>query len=81
MDIPLLLNFLQDNPDAPISSPWKQIYDVETWLIFYKNNESGFSIYDIRSLVNIQRGVLWDNSSYYATIDVPSNDTKYSTIN
>ncbi|CAL5191610.1 unnamed protein product [Lathyrus oleraceus] len=69
MDISVLLNFLQDNPDTLIPSPWKQIFDVETGLVYYKHSENGFLIYDFRPLVNIRRGIFLDNSLNSASID------------
>nr|XP_027186476.1 uncharacterized protein LOC113784457 [Cicer arietinum] len=71
MDIPVLLNFLHKNPDAIVPYPWQQIYDVETGLVYYKNCENGFVIYDFRPLVNIRRGIFWDNYSWSASIDCP----------
>ncbi|XP_050918264.1 uncharacterized protein LOC127135650 [Lathyrus oleraceus] len=79
MNISELLNFLKDNPNTTVPFPWKQIYDVETGLIFYKHIENGFFIYDFRPLVNIRRGVFWNNFLWSASIDCP--DTRQMITN
>ncbi|KAJ1382127.1 hypothetical protein SESBI_44537 [Sesbania bispinosa] len=71
MDTSILFNFLLNDPDGPVPSPWKRVCDIQTKLIYYSHNETGLMVLEFRPSVNIGGGVRMENSFWSTFIDEP----------
>ncbi|KAK7279169.1 hypothetical protein RJT34_24215 [Clitoria ternatea] len=57
MDTSELFNFIMNDPNAPVPSPWERVVDLQGRIIYYRHGVTGFMIYDFRPLVNFGGGV------------------------
>ncbi|KAG5060474.1 hypothetical protein JHK87_001503 [Glycine soja] len=62
MDTSVLFNFLLNDQECPVPFPWQAIIDIQKNLVYYRNNETEFVIYDFRPLVDLGGGVFFENT-------------------
>ncbi|KAL5180623.1 hypothetical protein HKD37_01G001712 [Glycine soja] len=61
MNTTVLFNFLLNDRECTVPFPWQAIIDIQN-LVYYRNNETGFVIYDFRPLVDLGGGVFFENT-------------------
>ncbi|OMO99347.1 hypothetical protein COLO4_13335 [Corchorus olitorius] len=59
-----LWTFLVNSPDRAVPWPWERVIDLQTEVLFYRNDLSQSLVFDLRNRVNLGGGMFYENPDW-----------------